>query len=436
MSEHRIQVEEFDNGLRAAFVNMPHFRTTSARLTINSGSLHESPDTAGAAHFLEHINFQGTKDLPTDVHVHRYVENNGLSRNACTSKTDTSYTVDGYDLETVGHLVTQLALFPLLEREALEKERKPIADELRGRASNPAFYADVEHSRALRGDEYAKPVIGTAEDIEKMTHENLTAYYARNYRLGNAVLVMCSGEPVEKQREYMLSLLDTVADDSPTEPTAVKLSGFNPDNLHASLQSVDLPPEAQTSVVINYGLPEVRNLHERYVYSFLGVALSKAAHRRLRGELALCYHAQAGAYRLDNLHFGADDNWGHLRMSANCNGADSIPVLDAMLDDVLSQELPESAYETLMKGLHRSIDDDLESNPAGMANTIKSILAQTRQDEVDLEASKAFADKISLDEVRNIQRNIIDTAPLVTATSPDPAVLERIGEWATSRKQR
>jgi zinc protease len=314
MSEKVIQVEELEGGLRAAFVNLPHFRTSSARLTINSGSLHEGDDTAGAAHFLEHITFQGTEGLPNDEVSRSYREENGLHINALTGPTETFYMSDGYDLRSVGYSVIQTALSPLLSKESLEKERKPIADEIRGYESNPYFHCNVSHNLAVGGERYARPITGSIEDVLKITHDQLKSYYDRNYRLGNAVLVICSSESIESQRDYAESLIAEVTHPETDQPTAVDLPVFNPKTEIASLQLVNLPLSAQTSLSIAYELPETSTLEEQLNHTLISNVLSKLVHRRLRGDLALCYDAQAHTNRLSNQYFDANRNWSTLML--------------------------------------------------------------------------------------------------------------------------
>ena len=432
-----IPVESFDGGLQAVFINMPHFRTSSARLTINAGSLHEPQEAAGAAHFLEHIAFQGTEDMPTEENVHRYMEDRGLSRNAFTSHAHTSYSADGYDLESVVFFVSQTALFPRLEPDALERERKPIIDEIRGRTSNPHYAPTLAHSRAQRGYRYARPIAGTIEDVQVMTHEYLTEYHARNYRLGNAVLVICSSEPVERQREHTERLIGRIKDSGPTpEQALLAFPEFNPNHLDASLQQVDLPSSAQTSISIHYGLPETRGPEEQLSYDAVGEALSKMALRRLRNEMAICYDAHASTARIANLNFGADQNWNRLTVCSYLNGEDAVPALDAMYDDVINKELPDNVLQSIFLQLRRSVDHLLEANPARIAKLVQGLLADNRRDSIDLEEARVFADSVSIDHLRQMHRDIAATKPLVTATSPSPAVLERVGDWAAQHLNR
>ena len=309
MSIESIKVEQLDGGLRAAFVSLPHFRTHSARLTIGAGSVHEAPDAYGTAHFLEHVTFQGTEAMPDEQDVHRYAEEKGLAQNAFTNQMYTTYVADGYELESVGFFVSQLGLRPVLTAEALEGERKPIIDELRGYASDPYFDSVIAHARATRGELYSRPIGGSIEDVQRMNQDALRSFHQRNYRLGNAVLVLCSPEPVERQREFAEALMSGHKEEGEDQPAYVEFDDFNPDNLPASLQRVDLPLTAQSSVSISFGMPETTSSREQFSYDLVSMMLSKVAQNRLRRELALCYGAGVGVNRSSDSNFGRDRNW-------------------------------------------------------------------------------------------------------------------------------
>ena len=433
MPVESIKVEQLESGLRAAFVNLPHFRTHSARLTVGAGSVHETPDAYGASHFLEHITFQGTESMPDETDVHQYSEEKGLSRNAFTSQMFTSYIADGYELDSVGFFVSQVALRPTLTETALEGERKPIVDELRGYASSPYFYTGIAHARATRGDLYSRPIGGSIEGVQKMTHEALTSFHRRHYRLGNAVLVLCSSEPVEKQREFAENLMEGYNGEGENEPTFVEFDDFNPDNLSASLQRVDLPLTAQSAVSISYGVPETSSPREQLSYNLVSLILSKVAHNRLRRELSLCYGANANITRLSDSNFGRDKNWSHFTANANLNGEDAVTGLETLLNDVLHQPLPEKVFESVRIALHRDVDHVMQSNPSQIADRVRDTLTYSKREEVALDEVEDFAATITLDTLRKLHKGLTDTKPLVLATSPDQAVLDQVGEWANSK---
>ncbi len=431
MSVESIRVETQDNGLRAAYIRMPHFRTHSARLTIGAGSTHETPDAYGSAHFLEHVTFQGTEKLPSEADIHRFTEENGIDRNAFTSKMSTSYVANGYDLESVGFLVNQLAFNPILSTESLESERKPIIDELRGYASSPTFYANIAHQRAIRGELLARPIGGSIDDVKHMTPEALRSFYERNYRLGNALLVFCSPEPVEKQREIAEELFMGHEDEGVDQPTFVELGDFNPDGLDFSLQQVDLPLSAQTSVGICLDIPETSSPSEQLSNNLVAIILSKVAHNRMRRELALCYGASVGVTRLSDLNFGRGKSWSHLTANASLNGEDAITGLETLLDDVLRNPLPENEFNSAVLSLQRNVDHLLQSTPAQIADWAKDILSFSVRDEIALTEVQDFAKGVSLNSLRKLHKQLVDTKPLIVATSPDPTVLDSIGTWVS-----
>jgi mitochondrial-processing peptidase subunit beta len=57
------QVTTLPNGLRVATEHLPFAETATVGVWINSGSRFETDASNGAAHFLEHILFKGTKVL-------------------------------------------------------------------------------------------------------------------------------------------------------------------------------------------------------------------------------------------------------------------------------------------------------------------------------------------------------------------------------------
>lgn len=428
--ERYVKVHELAGGLRAAFVQLPHFRTTSARLTINSGSLHELDGTQGAAHFLEHLTFQGTEELPSEVAIEHFQEENDVLINASTNRTHTTYSADGYELEPTLDLLTQVALFPTLDAGTIENERAPIIEEIRSKAASPYYSIEFTHSRAIHGERYAKPGIGSVEDVRKLSTENLIEFYDRNYRLRNAELVVCSKEPPEKQLEYVESLLANRTEHGKDKPTAINLQDFNPDGISSSLQLIEQIPDAQTDIAIYYGLPEVFTLEEWQPYGALASILSTLVSKRLRTELKLSYGGGANTQSTVNFNFGANRSWSELSLGSRLSGDNAVPALDAILHDVLQKPLPEDIFNAARRNTRRAAEIVYQWSPSGIADRVIGRISTDPSNSMDLEETRVAADRISLQALRHLQEEITATKPLIIATSPDPTVLEKIGEWA------
>ena len=60
-------------------------------LRIISGSMYESQDEIGTAHFLEHIVFDGTEKYPSEKHLGELVDERGAIRNGSTNKENVEY---------------------------------------------------------------------------------------------------------------------------------------------------------------------------------------------------------------------------------------------------------------------------------------------------------------------------------------------------------
>lgn len=296
----------------------------------------------------------------------------------------------------------------------------------------PLYEATYNHSKATRGESFARPITGTIEDVQKLTPESLRKFHKRNYRLGNAILVFCSAESTERQREIALDLMDDYFEEGEDQPVYVEFENFNPENLTSSLQKVDLPIESQFTICIGYDLPETSSTRKCFEYGLVNAMLNKAAHNRLRRELALCYGANSELTILQNFNFGQSDSWAVITPQARINGEDAVAGLDALYKDVLLTPFSEKDLETIKKIQKRTMDLTMESNPSIVADRVANNLNGFERDEIDFNEANNFVQSLTIESVRKIQKSVTDTKPLILATSPDQTVLERVGEWAES----
>lgn len=183
---------ELPNGLRYAVrQNATPTKTATLLMRIDTGSMNETDETRGLAHFLEHMAFNGSENIPEGEMTKR-LERFGLAfgadTNASTGFTETTYQLELPDVseemlnETLG-IMRETAERLTLAPEAIDDERGVIQAERRAR-SNPAFKAFLDQLDFYVGHTILpeRLPIGTQETIDSVTPEQFRSFYRRYYR--------------------------------------------------------------------------------------------------------------------------------------------------------------------------------------------------------------------------------------------------------------
>jgi zinc protease len=188
------------NGVRYAVMqNDTPTKTAALRVRFGTGSLNESDLQQGLAHFLEHMAFNGSKNIPEGEMIKR-LERFGLAfgadTNAYTSFDETVYTLDLPEvseeiLDETLMIMRETAKNLSLEQEAIERERGVVqAEKRRGdsagaRASRASLKFFTEGSRISD-----RLPIGTDETLSSMGADLFRDYYQAYYRPENTFIVL------------------------------------------------------------------------------------------------------------------------------------------------------------------------------------------------------------------------------------------------------
>lgn len=195
-----IRYGELDNGLRYAIrTNATPPGVASVRLVFNMGSLGEAEDQRGLAHFIEHMAFNGSAEVPEGEMV-PLLERHGLEfgpdTNAFTGYETVGYQLDipEVDAETVStalFLMRQTAGELLFEDEAIDRERNIILSEERYRNTPIRRWNNALWRFRMPGSIVAdRDAIGLVEVIETATRERFVDYYENFYTPERGLLVV------------------------------------------------------------------------------------------------------------------------------------------------------------------------------------------------------------------------------------------------------
>jgi zinc protease len=187
-----VHEEMLENGLRVLVEEVHTAPLASVWCWYRVGSKDETPGLTGVSHWVEHMNFKGTANIPREK-VKGIIEQFGGYWNGYTWIDQTTYT------ETATRDALDHMLFIESERMAsclynpadCESERTVIISELQGGENDPDQLLDQElTATAFRAHAYRHPTIGWLSDLQTMTRDDLYGYYRRFYVPNNATLVI------------------------------------------------------------------------------------------------------------------------------------------------------------------------------------------------------------------------------------------------------
>lgn len=163
---------------------------------VKTGSINEDDTNTGVAHFLEHLFFKGSENVPSGE-FDKILESKGAITNAATSKDYTQFyiTIPSKDFDTALKLHSDMLLRPLIPRKELEKERLVVIEEISRGLDNPTsvMYENLfklVYSPEINNHPYKRPVIGTKEVISSISRENILEFYNKWYTPDNMITII------------------------------------------------------------------------------------------------------------------------------------------------------------------------------------------------------------------------------------------------------
>ncbi|THV43528.1 M16 family metallopeptidase [Glycomyces buryatensis] len=185
------------SGLRVVTDAVPAMRSASVGAWIGVGTRDETPELAGAAHFLEHLLFKGTAKR-TAAEISEAIDAVGGDSNAYTARDHTCFyeRVLADDLALAVDVLGDSVSSSLIADKDVETERGVILEELAAAADDPGDVVYENFNRAVFGDgPMGRDIGGTADSVRAMTAEQIRRFYRTHYLPSN--LVVCAAGGVE-----------------------------------------------------------------------------------------------------------------------------------------------------------------------------------------------------------------------------------------------
>ncbi|HEX7854300.1 MAG TPA: insulinase family protein [Sphingobium sp.] len=188
------------NGLRWAIRNngVPPGQV-SIRVRVDAGSLMETPDERGFAHFIEHLTFRGSREVP-DGEAKRIWQRLGATfgsdSNAQTTPTGTTYALDLPEANAAGldesmKILSGMLAAPNIVPQAVDAERAVVMAEMRESLGPGVTVGNAAREFYFAGQPLARSnPIGTTESLAAAKASTLKAFHNRWYRPDRTVIAI------------------------------------------------------------------------------------------------------------------------------------------------------------------------------------------------------------------------------------------------------
>ena len=216
-----------DNGLRV--ISSPDHIAPSVAVNIwyDVGSRDEELGRTGFAHLFEHVMFQGSAHVASGQHI-ALLQAAGAMVNATTWFDRTNYfetlPTGGLDLALWLEADRMATLLDALTQENLDNQREVVKEEKRQRYDNVPYGDVMELLNTLTfppEHPYGHTTIGSMEDLDAATLEDVHNFFRRYYVPNNAVLsIVGDVEPEDAFERAEIYFGHLAADSKPDKPAA------------------------------------------------------------------------------------------------------------------------------------------------------------------------------------------------------------------------
>ncbi len=230
-----LDLEEYTlaNGLRVVLNKDETIPVVSVAVYYDVGSRNERLGRTGFAHLFEHMMFQGSENVPKAGHF-QYIMKAGGTMNGTTSSERTNYyeTLPANQLPLSLWLESDRMRTLAVTQENLDNQREAVKEEKRLRYDNQPYgeVFDIIGTMIYKNFANAHSTIGSMEDLDDATVEDVQEFFRVYYAPNNAVMVLSGAFDTDEAKQLIEKFFGTIpsqAKPAPidvTEPAEVALN--------------------------------------------------------------------------------------------------------------------------------------------------------------------------------------------------------------------
>lgn len=407
-----LQITTLPNGIRIVSENMPHLATLALGVWFNVGTRHEPLAQNGIAHVLEHMLFKGTARRNAQQ-LSEEIEAVGGHSNAYTARDVTAYYLRllAADLPLGVDVLADMLQYSVFDPKELAREQQVIIQEIGQAEDTPddIIFDHLQHA-AYGATPMGLPILGQAGVIGALTAEHVMAHAQQFYTAPDTVIA-AAGMVDHAQ------LVDLVA----RHFTRLPAHRSPPPVVVPFIPGAQLLPKKLEQTHVALAFPAVGHWHpDYYAYSVYATLLGGSSSSRLFLEVR---EKHGLAYSVHSFLSNVDDS-GLLTIYAG-TGHDQVEKLGDLvreqLHDTRERVTPAElarAKQQLKAGVLMGLEQ-----PFGRAEQMaQHLLSFGRVVPVAEVIEKIEA--VTIDQVQNLARTMLDAAPATAALGPDHALAQ------------
>ena len=359
------------SGLRIVTEEVSSVRSAAIGIWVNVGSRDETPATAGASHFLEHLLFKGTTRRNA-LEISSAIESVGGEMNAFTSKEYTCFyaRVIDTDLPMAVDVVSDLITSSIITALDVDAERKVVLEEIAMRDDDPSDLVHDLYAETYYGDTaLGRPILGTIKSMNNMTRASVFNYYKKKY-LPQDIVVSVAGNIKHKRVVAMVE--EALSRDNFLDVQGAPVVRENTPIKRTKQGSVGLIHRPSEQAHMFYGMEGVtRTDNRRFAMGVLSAALGGGMSSRLFQEIREKRGLAYSVYAYTQQFAGS----GQIGFYAGCNPAKAIEVVEIIrevLADVADNGMSHEEIERAKGAVRGSLVLSQEDSGARMSRIGKS----------------------------------------------------------------
>lgn len=289
-TDSKVTIGQFDNGLKYYIrTNKKPEKKVELRLVVNAGSILEDDDQQGLAHFMEHMNFNGTKNFQKNDLV-SYLQSIGVEfgadLNAYTSFDETVYilpipTDKPGNLDKGFQIIEDWAHNALLTDKDIDDERGVVLEESRLSKGAGERMMRKYLPELMSGSRYADRLpIGKDDILKNFEYETIRRFYNEWYRPDLMAVVVVGDIDQETAMKYLKKHFEPMKN-----PKKERERFASPVPSRTEPKAMVLTDKEATNYILQVVLPSVKQKEAKtladYRESMVRSLMQQAMNRRL-----------------------------------------------------------------------------------------------------------------------------------------------------------